>query len=67
MSDYFSQQRRRNFLASDYAIIGNGHIYSNFNKLIPTFQNCVLQTLDEVAYVEGIQGKLIIEVIIPKR
>ena len=35
-----------------------------FNIFIPTFLQCVLQTFDKVAYVEIINGKPIIQVII---
>ena len=37
---------------------------TNFNTFIPTCLNFVLQTLDEVSYVEIIKVKLIIEVMI---
>ena len=50
--------------ASDDALIGNGQTYSSFYIFIPTFLHCVLQTIYEVASVERIKLKIIIEVII---
>ena len=41
-------------------LLVNGQERSNFNIFIQTVLHRVLQTLDEVAYVELIKGKLII-------
>ena len=53
--------------ASDDALFGNDQIYFNFKYTHPNFSHCVLQTLDEVEYVERIKGKLILEVFIPRQ
>ena len=52
------------YFSSDDALIGNGQKYSNFYYLHPNFLHCVIQTLDEVASVQIIKGKLIVEVMI---